>query len=1194
MARLKLFSWFKNGKPFHWQVYDKRMSKQPDRGTLVITSPSDEDIGAYQCKATNEHGTATSNSVHVRKSDLNSFKVAPPVTMSANEGEPIVLNCEPPEGYPAPLVHWMYQGDGGSLSSINSSRKTVDPFGNLWFSNVTLKDASEGFVYACSATSPFRSEYKVGNRVSLNVLRTGSVSSKNKRQPTEQYVSPKNIAAIKGSTVEIWCIYGGTPLPRTQWQKSNGPLDLSDGRIKMNNFGKSLVIRNVDFSDEGEYVCTSSNGVGTAQTRSFKLRLESVPEFTKEPEVKNAAEGETVVFECDAVAVPKPDIKWTHNGLPLSEAEPNPRRIATPNKITIRDLRKSDTGNYGCNATNNNGYVYKDVYVNVLELPPEIVKRPQDVATVQGTDVEMVCEVFGAPLPEVKWLYGGEDGDERTGGRFQTAPDGTLTIKRVSSSDAGTYMCLATSRLGSDQAEGTLVVKEPTKITQGPEDYQVVAGNSATFRCTATVDPTLELSIDWLADGVPINFETEPRFIQTSDNSLTITKTTELDSKRYTCVASTELDSAESNATLKVEDVPNAPVFKHATCRERSADVEWAPNGDNRAPILRYIIQYNTSFTPDTWVEAAETKSSDNSYVVSLSPWSNYTFRVIAVNRVGPSLPSGHSEVCTTPKNLPEKNPENVEGRGTEPDNLVIRWTPMSEIDHNARKFRYRVYWKRNDTDDEWNQEVVTDWRRSHLLIPNQPTYVPYRIRVEAQNELGESKVSPVEVIGYSGEDVPTAAPTNFRLVQIHDGKRATFSWDPVDNSTLRGEFLGYRIQTWTESEGREKMRKMSFESTATKGLVDKFKPHARNKVQILAFNRAYEGPPSEVITFNTPEGRPSAVDSLEAIPMGSSAFFLIWKKPLEPNGILTGYKIQYQTVQNLTMGPLLDRTPHIDDPRVTRAKLATLKPSTKYRIHVRALTAAGEGEAYFIERTTRDPMPRPPDRPSLVWSHVPNDDGTEGNNLKITWLPNTQGRPGSHFFVQYRRHGESDFQKTPPEYYNDSIVLRDLEPGMVYEIRTVSVDGVYYQASDIEEVETYSPNAPYARPVESVHTSGWFIAMMLAVALLLLILVLVCIVRRNRGGKYDVQDREIAHGRGDLYPEDGFQEYQQPLEAKMPPGGRGSVSSDVKHPHESDTDSMAEYGDDPAGRFTEDGSFIGQYGAQKRKGSPPTGAAYV
>ena len=50
-------------------------------------------------------------------------------------------------------------------------------------------------------------------------------------------------------------------------------------------------------------------------------------------------------------------------------------------------------------------------------------------------------------------------------------------------------------------------------------------------------------------------------------------------------------------------------------------------------------------------------------------------------------------------------------------------------------------------------------------------------------------------------------------------------------------------------------MRTMSFEPTATKGLVDKFKPYARNKVQILAFNRRYDGPPSEVIAFDTPEG---------------------------------------------------------------------------------------------------------------------------------------------------------------------------------------------------------------------------------------------------------------------------------------------------------------------------------------------------
>ena len=41
------YTWQKNGKPYDWQVYDDRISQQPGRGTLVITSPRDEDIGMY-------------------------------------------------------------------------------------------------------------------------------------------------------------------------------------------------------------------------------------------------------------------------------------------------------------------------------------------------------------------------------------------------------------------------------------------------------------------------------------------------------------------------------------------------------------------------------------------------------------------------------------------------------------------------------------------------------------------------------------------------------------------------------------------------------------------------------------------------------------------------------------------------------------------------------------------------------------------------------------------------------------------------------------------------------------------------------------------------------------------------------------------------------------------------------------------
>lgn len=63
-----------------------------------------------------------------------------------------------------------------------------------------------------------------------------------------------------------------------------------------------------------------------------------------------------------------------------------------------------------------------------------------------------------------------------------------------------------------------------------------------------------------------------------------------------------------------------------------------------------------------------------------MRPWANYTFRVIARNKIGPSLPSSHSSVCRTDPDVPSKNPENVLVRGTEPTNLVISWTVIIEV----------------------------------------------------------------------------------------------------------------------------------------------------------------------------------------------------------------------------------------------------------------------------------------------------------------------------------------------------------------------------------------------------------------------------------------------------------------------------------------------------------------------------------
>ena len=79
------------------------------------------------------------------------------------------------------------------------------------------------------------------------------------------------------------------------------------------------------------------------------------------------------MFECIADGEPRPTIQWIHNGAPIENGnKEQANRIVDLNRITIGNLQKQDTGNYGCNATNQIGYVYKDAYVNVLSLPPDI------------------------------------------------------------------------------------------------------------------------------------------------------------------------------------------------------------------------------------------------------------------------------------------------------------------------------------------------------------------------------------------------------------------------------------------------------------------------------------------------------------------------------------------------------------------------------------------------------------------------------------------------------------------------------------------------------------------------------------------------------------------------------------------------------------------------------------------------------
>lgn len=325
----------------------------------------------------------------------------------------------------------------------------------------------------------------------------------------------------------------------------------------------------------------------------------------------------------------------------------------------------------------------------------------------------------------------------------------------------------------------------------------------------------------------------------------------------------------------------------------------------------------------------------------------------------------------------------------------------MPQIEHNAPKFQYRIYWKLDEEGQKWTIEDIADWRLKEVLIPNQPTFKRYRIKVVAHNSKGEANIAAEEVIGHSGEDIPAEAPKNFVLREVVGPREAVVSWDPVTTESIRGEFKGYKIQTWTEESGVDKYREIIMKSFSTRSLVQSFKPFATNYARVLAFNGAYNGPPSNIIRFDTPQGKPGPVDMLECYPMGSSALLLAWKKPQEINGILTGYRIYYQEVEGTAIGAMLEREPRIRNNRTDKAKLAGLRPHAKYRVTIRATTVEGQGMPYYTECDTNPQSDVPPSRPKFKYAVMNPENGH--SRIKVTWMPQIDGQPGSHFFVQFK-----------------------------------------------------------------------------------------------------------------------------------------------------------------------------------------------
>ncbi|XP_062977865.1 neural cell adhesion molecule L1-like protein isoform X1 [Elgaria multicarinata webbii] len=1135
------FNWTKDGKPFDLLSHS-RIIPSNNSGTFVIKNRGNITIfqGKYRCNASNELGSSISEEIELIVPGTPKFPKEKINPIDVEHGDPMVLLCNPPKGIPPLHIYWM----NIDLQHIpQDERVSMSLKGDLYFANVDENDSRSD--YCCFAAFPRLRTIVQKMPMTMTVTRskhTNDSSSPNtakanlikERKPKlvipESSGHSSEVTVMKGMDLFLECIAEGLPTPHLIWRRVDR--DRADRGV-VENYGKILKIEQVTADDAGIYECIARNDLGETK-HEFTVGVEEPPTWVVKPKGGVYSKGGSFVLFCQAIGYPEPTIKWKRNGFPLEETKSSRAAFST-REISITNLELKDTAVFQCEATNKHGTILATANIDVLEIPPEILTPDgEEYVAVVGYASYLYCQFFAVPSPDISWT---KDDSMK---HLDADQNGTLEIRITRKEDAGSYTCMVKNSAGRRGLTATLTVRDATKISVMPKNPQVLKSRSVLLKCHSEYDPHLKrhFKISWRKDGKELDKnDTEDGRIIIEMNTLFIPNVEIEDQGVYTCVGSTSLDSATDDTRITVLHIPDPPQDLHLSEKQnRSVRLSWTAGSSNNSPINESIVEFEENrWEPRKWQELIRLPGNDTTVVLPLAPYVNYQFRVISVNAVGRSQPSELSERYETPPAAPDKNPENIRVETSKPHEMNMTWEPLKPMEQNGPGLEYKVNWRQQDV-DEWEEETV---QKHFLILKNTPTFVPYDIKVQAVNNLG-SGPEPNIITGYSSEDIPEAAPSNV-IVHVINSTLAKAIWSTIPKDRVRGHLKGYKVTWWkvrSRLDGKShhpEKHSLSFKADRNDGMIPGLEPFSEYRLTVLAFNSKGAGPESLTYEFQTPEGVPEKPHFLKILNFDKDSVTLSWGPPKKPNGIVTGYILQYQRINETDdIGPLHEI--NITNPSSFSFRLSNLSISTKYKFYARACTIEGCGKPITEEGITI----------------------TEGSKAvgKISEALNPT-------------------PKTQP--------LEALEPGTAYTVRLVTKHWVDNNSISADVIETRG--RAYAGIYEKISTQGWFIGLMGAIALLTLLLLTVCFVKRNKGGKYSVKEKEDLHPdpEGQSIKDEIFGEYSDSDEKPLK-GSLRSLDMDIKGAESAD--SLVDYGDGEHRMFNEDGSFIGAYTGCKEKAS--------
>uniref|UniRef100_A0A3P9BW43 Neural cell adhesion molecule 1a n=1 Tax=Maylandia zebra TaxID=106582 RepID=A0A3P9BW43_9CICH len=599
----------------------------------------------------------------------------------------------------------------------------------------------------------------------------------------------------------------------------------------------TLTIYHATVDSAGIYKCVAKDGDKEAQA-TVQVKIFQKITFKSTSNPQEFIEGEDADIVCDVVSSPPPTIIWKHKGSKIQPAKDVRFKIMDNGHLQIRSIKKTDEGNYTCEArVMARGEIdFKTMKVIVNVLPSIRVRHPEVNATADvGKSALLACDADGFPEPTVTWAHNGvvlEDGD-----KYSLNEDGSeLLIKHVTKVDEGDYTCIAKNKAGEKAEEVSLSVFVQPNITYLSNQTASEFDDQVTLTCQASGDPTPTIS--WSFGNKSLDRNVVVRS-HARVSSLTLKNVQFTYAGQYLCTASNSIGQDARHMYLEVRYTPkilgSVTVY---TWEGNPANISCEVEAHPGASVVWFRDGFQLPTANSTNMKIYNTPSVSYLEITPDSQNDFGSYNCTATNVMG----SESKEFLLIQAEVPSSPViQQVEPFSS---TAVVKFEEPDSMG-GVPIIKYRVEWRLPGQDWSGKEEDVED-DMTGITITNLKPETTYEVRMSAINGKGEGESSQASTF----KTEPVREPSAPKLqAKVHSpGNSLKINWITQDNGGSKIKHYLIRYKAKRVSDWKPELR---LPSDSTYIVLNSLEWNTEYEVHVVAENEQGKSKPG-ILTFKT------------------------------------------------------------------------------------------------------------------------------------------------------------------------------------------------------------------------------------------------------------------------------------------------------------------------------------------------------